>query len=125
MGPETKARSIGPDKKPLSIGPDPGTPLKEYLGTGWRGIELNRVELSNVAALSRPELYGHQASPAREVERGVELLALTEAPEIARNVVVLAALLLSFPSLLALLSSSFRSPSSSSSSSSLSSSGLM
>lgn len=56
----------------------------EHRGTGWRGIEAKEVELANEAARSTAEEYPRSA---RQVERGVEVLALTEAPEIDRNAV--------------------------------------
>lgn len=71
---------------PLSIGLEPGTsPQVEHRGTGWRGIEAKEVELANEAARSTTE---ESPRSARQVERGVEVLALTEAPEIDRNAVI-------------------------------------
>jgi hypothetical protein len=57
----------------------------EQRRTGWRGVEAKEVELANEAARSMPE--GPMRS-ARQVEGGVEVLALTEAPEIDRNAVI-------------------------------------
>lgn len=91
MGPDRNPRSMGPDKKPHSMGPEavnriPDPDWSWPRGTGWRGMEAKESEQSKVEARSKPELYG-QAS-MRTVERGVDVLALTEAPEIERNVVV-------------------------------------
>lgn len=92
-----KLRSIGPDKNPRSIGPEPNpypdqddlrigpdrTAGIELLGIGWRGMEAKDSELSNDDALSREVSNWNGA-----VERGVEVLALREAPEIDLNGVV-------------------------------------
>lgn len=48
-------------------------------------MEAKEVELANEAARSTAE---EPPRSKREVERGVEVLALTEAPEIDRKVVV-------------------------------------
>ena len=89
MGPDRNPRSIGPDKKPRSIRPeladDERTP--EPRGTGCRGREAKESELSKVDARSKPELLEQRVS-LREVEDVVDVLALREAPEMDRNVVV-------------------------------------
>ena len=92
MGPETNPRSMGPDKNPRSIGPDPSMdPDPEYRpgngpeltmafrGMGWRGTEAKEGELSKEAARSIWAGYG---SSKRVVDKGVEVLALIDAPEI-------------------------------------------
>lgn len=91
-----KLRSIGPDKNPLSMGPEPNnmpelgatgperTEGIEFRGIGWRGMEANKSELSKEEALSRVELLYRKGSIS-DVERGVYVLALTEAPEIVRK----------------------------------------
>lgn len=92
---------MGPDRNPLSMGADPNaepgrpegigperTDGIELRGIGWSGIEANESELSNDAALSRVKLlYGERSSKA--VDRGVDALALMEAPEMVRNVDVI------------------------------------
>lgn len=84
-----KLRSIGPERNPLSMGPEPGkgpeergigperTEGIEFRGIGCRGMEAKESELWKEEALSREEWRS-----VREVERGVEVLALREAPEI-------------------------------------------
>lgn len=82
-GPETKPLSFGPDKNRRSNTPDswPGF-LLGLRGTGLSGKEANLLELSNPEASKDASVDGEPA------ESAVEVLALTEAPEIEKVVVV-------------------------------------
>lgn len=83
-GPERKAaRSRGPDMKGRSEGRGPER------GVGWRGMEAKETELSKeeavmvlvLVAVAVAVVVAEWEVKKREVERGVEALALTAAPE--------------------------------------------
>lgn len=59
--------------------------MDQYRGSSWRGLEAKEVELANEEALSMAEELQRSF---KEGEREVEVLALTEAPDIDLNVVV-------------------------------------
>ena len=88
--------SIGPDMNPLSKGPEPGTRLPDigpeefikFFGIGCSGIEEKDVVLSKAAARSKQLLLYLTYGSTSAVESCVYVLALTEAPDIVRKVVV-------------------------------------
>lgn len=74
----------GPETNPLSIGPGKNRP-DTWPGfiVGLRGRGWSRRE-ANLLVLSKPEA-NNDASVEGEAVRAVEVLALTEAPEIERK----------------------------------------
>lgn len=88
IGPDMNPRSMGPERNPRSIGPERG-PEDPPRGTGWRGTDENESVQSKAAAGAEVK------SAMRSMDAGlfaddrgvVEVLALTEAPEMDRNVV--------------------------------------
>jgi len=95
-GPDMSAASRGPERNPLSMGPERNPPPAGAqmgpdgnLGTGCSGTAANDSELSNPEdAAAADEAVESSGSRRRtEVESGVETLALSAAPEMARNVV--------------------------------------
>jgi hypothetical protein len=106
-GPDMSAASRGADRNPLSMGPERKPPPgggqigpDGNLGTGCSGTAANDSELSNpddaAAADEAVESSGRRRST--EVESGVDTLALSAAPEMARNVVASSAAAAAFTS---------------------------
>jgi hypothetical protein len=88
-GPERNLLSMGPERNPApagaQIGPDGN------LGTGCSGTAAKDSELSNpdeaAAAAAEDAVESSGSRRSTDVESGVETLALSAAPEMARNVV--------------------------------------
>jgi hypothetical protein len=87
-GPERNLLSMGPERNPApagaQIGPDGN------LGTGCSGTAAKDSELSNpdeAAAAADDAVESSGSRRSTDVESGVETLALSAAPEMARNVV--------------------------------------
>lgn len=84
-GPERKlARSIGPDMNGRSDGRGPDKGPEGKRGAGWRGTEAKERELSKDAEEETATAV-LESGGRREVERAVEALALTAAPEMDRK----------------------------------------
>jgi hypothetical protein len=96
-GPDMSATSRGPERNPLSMGSERNPPpapvgaqmrLDGNLGTGCSGTTANDSKLSNPEEEEEAAAEDSSGSRRRtEVESGVETLALSAAPDMARNVV--------------------------------------
>lgn len=79
-GPDMKPLSRGPEAKPRSRGPDRGP--ENPLGTGCRGSAEKEEVLAKAAARSYRALENELNCSHERIERGVAVLADTDAPEI-------------------------------------------
>lgn len=85
-GPERKpARSSGPDMNGRSDGRGPDKGPEGKRGFGWRGTEAKERELSKDEEEETAAAVFGSGGRRREVERAVEALALTAAPEMDRK----------------------------------------
>lgn len=81
MGPDMKLQgSKGPEMGPENV-PEIGPEKVTLLGMGWRGKEVKEGVLSKAAARSSGTLVKEWNCSWQLIVRGVDVLALTEAPE--------------------------------------------